>query len=288
MSDKTERMPSGHGWAYFGVIIGLLASITMNVSSTVLSVSDVALQLRVPIAVSWPVFVGIGIEVLTRIEWRRGFAHWFARLLLIGPMTLVAIVVSYLHGRHVLGLAGEHELAVNIGPLAVDATLFGCTVALLVTRKAGRGIERERKSLAERVAAMRENVKDVAAAATGKDAEPTVEPTPEPTTTPDLDQELADMLEAEKVRPISPPKSPASNRSYAPRGSWDAVKAVALIQDGELGDQAIADLVGTGVKSIQRARRAYRALHADPRATVPAEWKVPGHVVDIIRREVSR
>jgi hypothetical protein len=284
-----SKLPAGHGWAYTGVILGLAASVAGNVANTVLTISAVDLKLRIPFAVAWPVFVGIGIEVLTRVEWERNWRHWIARLLLMGPMTLVAGIMSYLHLHHLMILSGEPGLAQAIGPIAVDGTLFGCTVALLVNRSAARGQETERKSFAERVAAARESAKAIKDAATGKDAEPATEP--EPTTPPakdDVDQELAKLLEAESVRPVSPPKSPAGPRSYTPRGSWDVVQAVGLIQDGELGDQAIADLVGTGVKSIQRARRAYRALRADPRATVPAEWKVPGHVLDIIRREVSR
>lgn len=286
---KSRKLPPGHGWAYFGVVLGLIASVAGNVANTVLTVSAVPLQLRVPFAVAWPVFVYIGIEVLTRVEWERNWRHWIARLMLMGPMTLVAAFMSYLHLHHLMILSGEPGLAQAVGPIAVDGTLFGCTVALLVTRHVARGQDTERKSFAERVAAARQTITDVASAAAGKTEEtPAVEPTaaPETPVKDDVDAELEKLLD--EARPVSPPKSPAGPRSYAPRGSWDAVKAVALIQDGELGDQAIADLVGVGVKQIQRARRAYRALHADPRATVPGEWKVPGHVLDIIRREVSR
>lgn len=292
---KSRKLPPGHGWAYFGVVLGLIASVAGNVANTVLTVSAVPLQLRVPFAVAWPVFVYIGIEVLTRVEWERNWRHWIARLMLMGPMTLVAAFMSYLHLHHLMILSGEPGLAQAVGPIAVDGTLFGCTVALLVTRHVARGQDTERKSFAERVAAARQTITDVASAAAGKTEEaPVLElkvPTPAPSADQapakdDVDAELEKLLD--EARPVSPPKSPAGPRSYTPRGSWDVVKAVGLIQDGEMSDQAIADLVGTGVKSIQRARRAYRALHTDPRATVPTEWKVPGHVLDIIRREVSR
>lgn len=278
----SRKLPSGHGWAYFGVVVGLLASLTMNVASTVLAISAIPLQLRVPIACAWPVFVYIGIEVLTRIEWNRGFSHWFARLLLLGPMTGVAIVVSYLHGRHVLTLAGEHEVAVTIGPLAVDATVFGCTVALLVTRRTVHGFER--KSLAERVAAARQSLTEVAAAATGN----TETETPEsvaPSTKDDVDRELEAILnqDVEVIKPRSP-----RPRTYTPRGSWDIRRALDLIADEDLSDQAIADEVGTGVKGIQRARRGYRHLRSNPTAAIPAEWKVPTAVADVIREMVRR
>jgi hypothetical protein len=278
---KSHKLPPGHGWAYFGVVLGLIASVAGNVANTVLTVSSVPLQLRVPFAVAWPVFVYIGIEVLTRVEWERNWRHWIARLMLMGPMTLVAAFMSYLHLHHLMILSGEPGLAQAVGPLAVDGTLFGCTVALLVTRHVARGQDTERKSFAERVAAARQTLVDAKDAALGGQEKTAAAPEPEPT----LDQELEALLDAETVRPVSPPKPP---RSYPTRGSWDVPKAVAMIADGTESDQSIADLVGVGVKQIQRTRRAYRHLRQDPRATVPADWKVPGAVVDVIRREVSR
>ncbi len=304
-----RRMPPGHGWAYLGVVLGLGASIAGNVANTVLTHSDVPLQLRVPFAVGWPIFMGIGIEVLTRVHWERNWRHWFARVLLMGPMTLVAAFMSYLHLHHLMILSGEPGLAQAVGPVAIDGTLFGCTVALLVTRHAARGADAgPRKSLAERVSAARENVLTVKDAALGKPAEPAAPVAPivetpvavpalrdyqreaaavmtgQFATPPDaVDVELEKLLE--EARPVSPPKP---LRTYTPRGQWDIQKAVELVAEGELGDQAIADLVHTSFKSIQRVRRGYKLLRDNPRATVPADWKVPAAVLDVIRREVSR
>jgi hypothetical protein len=278
----SRKLPPGHGWAYLGVILGLIASVAGNVANTVLAVSDVDLKLRIPFAVAWPVFVYIGIEVLTRVEWHRNWRHWIARLMLMGPMTLVAAFMSYLHLNHLMILSGEPGLAQAIGPLAIDGTLFGCTVALLVTRAGGRDVER--KSLAERVAGLRETVAAVADAATGKTPEVQPASVDEPTESvqPDpIDDELQKIID--EVKPRSP-----SARSYTPRGSWDIRKAVELIADEDLSDQAIADLVGTGVKGIQRARRGYRHLRANPTTGIPAEWKVPAAVVDVIREMVRR
>ena len=139
-----QKLRPGHGWAYFGVLVGLAASITGNVAHTYLADSDISLQLRVPLAVLWPVMLLIGIEVLTRVDWTKNWRHWFARLLLVGPVALVSAFVSYLHLFHLMGLAGETELAQYAGPLAVDGTLFGCTVALLVTRAAHRDAGQEK------------------------------------------------------------------------------------------------------------------------------------------------
>lgn len=281
----SRKIPPGHGWAYLGVLLGLVASVAGNVANTVLAESAVDLRLRIPFAVAWPTFVYIGIEVLTRVEWARNWRHWIARLMLMGPMTLVAAFMSYLHLNHLMILSGEPGLAQAVGPIAIDGTLFGCTVALLVTRAGGRGIERERKSLADRVAALRETaiaVKD--AALTPIPEAPAVEPaqpTLTATFTDPIDAELHEMIG--DIKPRSP-----RTRSYTPRGSWDVRRAVDLIADGELGDQAIADLVGTGIKSVQRTRRGYMHLRSNPTGTIPAAWKVPGHVQDVIREAARR
>lgn len=283
-----RKLPPGHGWAYLGVLLGLVASVAGNVANTVLAESTVDLKLRIPFAVAWPVFVYIGIEVLTRVEWIQNWRHWIARLMLMGPMTLVAAFMSYLHLHHLMILSGEPGLAQAVGPLAIDGTLFGCTVALLVTRAGGRGIERERKSLAERIADARQTLTDAKDAATGKATEvPAIEPAPEvpaqivKRTQDAIEDELQALIEETK------PRSPRT-RTYTPRGSWDVRKAVDLIADGELSDQAIADLVGTGIKSVQRARRGYGFLRQNPTASVPSDWKVPAAVVDVIREAVRR
>jgi hypothetical protein len=277
-----RKLRPGHGWAYFGVLVGLAASITGNVAHTVLADSTISLQLRVPLAVLWPVMLLIGIEVLTRVDWTRNWRHWFARLLLVGPVALVSAFVSYLHLFHLMGMAGETELAQYAGPLAVDGTLFGCTVALLVTRAMHRdaGQAGTSPTLAQRVANIRTVALDVKDAAKGTPALPVpVTAIPAPAL-PEAPVSLTPAL------PI--PVSPAPTGEPRRRGQWDAAKAVRLIQEGDLGDTDIGSMVSVSPKMIQRTRRAVRLLTADPHATVPADWKVPGNVVDIIRREVQR
>lgn len=263
-----SKLPPGHRWAYFGVGLGLLASIAGNVANTVLVESPVTLWLRVPFAVVWPVFLGIGIEVLTRIEWERNWKHWGARLVLVGPMSLVAGVMSYLHLNHLMALSGEPGLAQAIGPLAVDGTLFGCTVALLVTRVSARVGQREDPLKVP--------------------ADLKVPEVPVSIEVPEVPA-----LEVPKVpegpRPVSP-AGPGTVRTRGTRTAWDVAKAVHVLMDPEdtRTDLAIGDLVGVGPKVIQRTRRAVRLLKANPRAEVPAEWKVPAAVVQVIRQEVTR
>lgn len=265
-----NRMSPGRGWAYGGLLLGLIGSITGNVASTVLAVTDIPLQLRVPFAVGWPVWTWVGIEVLTRTQWRRHWTHWIARLILMGPTTLVAASVSYLHLNHIMGLAGEPGLAQIIGPLAIDGTLFGCTVALLVTRRT-YGTEQDpgtRLTLAERVSALRATAIAVKDAAT-KDA-------------------LEDPKVPDPQIPITNvPVVPRQRTSVSLRGSWDVAKVVRMVLEGHR-DTDIAAAVGVGPKQVQRVRRAVGVLMADPAAQVPAAWKVPAAAVAIIRQEVTR
>lgn len=278
---KIRDLPAGHGWAYAGVILGLVASVAGNVANTVLFQSDdVPLQLRIALAVFWPVALGVGIEVLTRINWRGGWKHWAARAILVGPLSLVAAIVSYGHLHHLMLMAGENGTAQGLGPLAIDGTLFGCTVALLVTRVSGQ-----------------------------KDPAPevlTVEvPGPERIVTREV---LPDLLPIAPLQPRVPevPKVPARRAPEVPEATevlarrvpvstgrylaWDIVKAVHVLMDPEdtRGDLAVAELVGVGSKTITRVRRAVRLLKENPHASVPAAWKVPTAVVQVIRQEVTR
>ena len=263
-------MAPGRGWAYFGLLLGLAGSTTGNVASTVLSATDVPLQLRVPFAVAWPVWTWVGIEVLTRTQWSRHWTHWIARLILMGPTTVVAAFVSYLHLSHVMLLAGEPSLARTLGPLAIDGTLFGCTVALLVTRRGTFERDTERRTLADRVSSLRSSVLAVKDAAVS--GVPAIEGPAE-------------------VPEVPAQRSLRTSRTSVLRGTWDPDKAVRMILDGDTNED-IAGTVGVGSKMIQRTRRAVLALQQVPPMDIPAEWKVPAEVQRIIRevlaeREVS-
>lgn len=256
----SNKLPAGHGWAYLGVTLGLTASVAGNVANTVLTPSAVALELRVPFAVAWPVFLGIGIEVLTRVDWERNWRHWAARALLVGPMSLVAAVMSYIHLHHLMVLSGEPGLAQAIGPLAVDGTLFGCTVALLVTRAADRlTVDGPHLTLAQKVTALRAAALDLKSAATGE--VPALDPAPQ---------------DPEDLTPVSPapvPVSPAVvlgpfppalvDQDPAPRrtrpGSVDLVKVLALTREYSR-DADVADVAGCSPKTAQRVRRAARLI----------------------------
>jgi hypothetical protein len=305
------KLPPGHGWAYLGVVLGLGASVAGNVANTVLTSSDVDLRLRIPFAVLWPVFLGIGIEVLTRVRWERNWRTWIARALLVGPVSALSAFMSYLHLHHLMIMSGEPGLAQAVGPLAIDGTLFGCTVALLVTRGAGRiGVLDTRQTMAERVAAMRTSFDEVKQAAKSGTTVPPVTQDPDPRGVPvspvpfPVSPVPAEVLDLQTLVPVVPTQVPVSNvpgvpgvvpptgpARRAPRvsvGSWDQEKAVRLVLEGVQSDLDIASAVGIGSKTIQRMRRAAVLLLSDHTAVVPAAWKVPGNLVDLIRTEVSR
>jgi hypothetical protein len=257
-------------WAYTGIVVGGLASIAGNVTSTVLTESEVHLGFRIPWAVLWPVLVYIGIEVLTRTDWRKGPAHWAARLVLIGPVSMVAALVSYLHIHHLMRLSGEIGLAQAVGPLAIDGTLFGCTVVLLLTRAAAEKTEHLSAPA---------TIVEAGVTAEGPTLAPTIEyaPRPEPVVVPESEEvrayALADLLPAPVSAPPAipgldlgepmklpgweapAPPAPAARKTRGPRKDWDRDRARKLLLEGKTCPAVAAEL-GNNVdrKTVQRLR----------------------------------
>lgn len=302
-----KQLPSGHRVAYLVLVLGMAASVTGNVSNILLTPSGVTDWLRVPISVLWPVLTYLGIEVLTRVDWSRTWQHWMARAILLGPMASVSAFMSYLHLHHLMILSGEPGLAQAVGPLAIDGSLFGATVALLVTRQRSRVNEDGPKlSLAQRVANTRQGILAVTSAAKGgaavdqdaldAQAAAAKAKADQAAAKAKADQDALDAAKAivdnadmtntetaEDVAPKSPPKPP---REYATRNDWDVAKAVQLLLEGDRTNTEIGNMVGISDKMIQRARRAVRLLKSDPSAAIPAEWRVPAQVLDVARREI--
>jgi hypothetical protein len=278
MKLKVNAPEVARRWAYVGILVGGLASIAGNVTSTVLTESGVHLAFRVPWAILWPVLVYIGIEVLTRTDWRKGWAHWGARLVLIGPVSMVAALVSYLHIHHLMRLSGEIGLAQAVGPLAIDGTLFGCTVVLLITRAAAKAeyLPGEVETV-ENVDYLRDRIDQLERELEARDALIAVPPSREV-----RDHEmirmsspyaLADLLPA----PVSPAPvipgldlgepmklpgwtapgvvtAPAERKSRTVRKDWDESKARTLLLEGET-KEVVAALVEVHPKTIQRLRK---------------------------------
>lgn len=246
---------SGRKWAYFGVILGFAASITANIASTVLKQTDVSLWLRVPFAVFWPLATYVAIEVLVRTDWAQSWSHRAVRLVLAGPVGVVAAFVSYLHQHHLMVLAGEPGLAQGFGPLAVDGMLFGMTATLIVTR----------------VKAARE------------------ESAPEYGVTQPLPPSWEESWEEDfsaSVAPISlaPVESaPVSAPPSRQRSSWDARQVAELILSGAKTPE-IVEKTGAGRASVDRFRRVARLIQEDPRITIdPKAEKVTSDNIRMIR-----
>ena len=81
----------------------------------------------------------VAIEVLARVSWPAG-GRWLAiRFGGLGPVALVAAVVSYRHLSGLLAFYGEDTITSTVGPLAVDGLMVMATGALLATQTRWRG-----------------------------------------------------------------------------------------------------------------------------------------------------
>lgn len=268
---------SGRRWAYAGLIVGLLVSATGNVANAILVKSSAPLWLEVTFAVLWPIWTWIGIEVLIRTNWRRTLSHLLTRVSLAGLTAGVAAYASYTHLSNLMKLGGEPGLVQMLGPLAIDGTLFGCTVVLLITRKRPV-LKREKPQIP-----MRDSESRILA----EDLPIPVSPAIPAPRTPLEDSPVVPI-------PVSPalpfPVSPAipAQRPSTLRGEWDVPGAVKLILEGNLNNAEIGEIVGIGRLTVQRTRRAVEAIRKDPDVEIPKDWKVPPAVIQIIRREIPR
>ena len=244
---KFRNIESGRRWAYVGLWAGLVVSIAGNVTNTVLANSIIPLWLRVPLAIVWPTFTYVAIEVLTRNAWRKTVSHFAARAVLWVPVGIVAGVVSYTHLHHLMIVAGERAVASTYGPLAIDGMLVGCTVALLLTRP---------------LPALPPSVEEIwERYGLGS--------------TEEMEEQLASL-------PPAPVSSPPRTRA----ARWNVEGTVHALLSGatvrEVAGQQLASSTTAG-----RVQQAINLLREDPSAEVPPGWKVPPVVVQEILRQVA-
>lgn len=124
---------NGLGWARLGLISGVAASITGNVANAWLTPSSVSLGLRVPMAIIWPVFLFLAVEILVRNRAISGF------LMRIGQGALLAVAIptaitSFVNLYALMVKAGEPATARITGPICIDLFMLGCTVVMLAAR----------------------------------------------------------------------------------------------------------------------------------------------------------
>jgi hypothetical protein len=247
-------------WAYVALGIGLSASITANVASTVLKETTVPLALRVPFAVIWPVLTYLAIEILSRTPWRAGWKHWIVRAVLVAPVGLVAAFVSYLHQHDLMRLGGEPGLAQGFGPLAVDGLLFGAAFVLISTKDSISVDEALEKWM-----------------------------TAEDQYSPPVPQSLQEWA-AEVSAPVSPaPVStpPTAEKVSRSRSPWDVSRVAEMAIAGE--PFSVAKETGIGQSTYANILRVAKLLREDPRRDLSAAGKLPsGEVVSAMRQRLVK
>ena len=133
-----NRTSNGRGWAYTGTLLGALVSIAANVAHSFVPPADASSTWRPPtgailFAAFWPVALFVGIEMLARVAWRRGWRFSLLRFGGLLPVAGTAAIVSYLHLAGLLAHYGEPKITVVIGPLAVDGLMVMSAAALMST-----------------------------------------------------------------------------------------------------------------------------------------------------------
>lgn len=124
---------NGLKWARLGLVAGVAASITGNVANAWLTSSPVSLGLRVPMAIIWPVFLFLAVEILVRNRAISGF------LMRIGQGALLAVAIptaitSFVNLYDLMVKSGEPATARITGPICIDLFMLGCTVVMLAAR----------------------------------------------------------------------------------------------------------------------------------------------------------
>jgi hypothetical protein len=124
---------NGSKWARAGLVAGIIASVAGNVANAFLTHSQASTALRVPLAVVWPVFLFIGVEVLVRNRAARGPLARIGQAALL-TTTVPTAITSFVNLHALMIKAGEPGMAQLSGPLAIDGLMLGCTIMLLATR----------------------------------------------------------------------------------------------------------------------------------------------------------
>lgn len=134
----THASNAGRGWAYAGALLGAGVSVAANVAHSYVPPADAGPGWSphtgaVVGAVFWPVALLVAIEVLARVPWPNAARWTVVRFGGLGPVALVAAVVSYRHLSGLLSYYGEDGITATVGPLAVDGLMVMATGALLAT-----------------------------------------------------------------------------------------------------------------------------------------------------------
>lgn len=150
------RRPVGYWWALCAFLGGAALSVAANIADALYptAVQVAALERAglsaaafvpptgaVVTAACWPLLLLGAVEVLTRVEWPRGFWWGLARYGGAVAVALIAAVMSYRHMAGLLTAYGEDWFNAHLGPLAVDGLMVVSGFALLAL-----GLRRQRRS----------------------------------------------------------------------------------------------------------------------------------------------
>jgi hypothetical protein len=95
--------------------------------------TTVSIVLRAPLAVVWPAFLFVAVEVLVRNRDSRGPLARMGQAALL-TVTVPTAITSFLNLHALMVKANEPGMAQLTGPLAIDGVMLGCTIMLLAVR----------------------------------------------------------------------------------------------------------------------------------------------------------
>lgn len=249
---------SSRRWARGGLILGIASSVAGNVTNTVLTKTDVGLALRIVEAALWPVLLFWAVEVLVRTLWPKSLLGLLGQgvLLLSG---VPAAVTSFAHIRHLMIKSNEQGIVQLSAPLAIDALMIGCTIALLTMRT------------------LQSAPAPVLQSAPAGSVAPSMDPAlerergPLPKRSPSV-AELESMLllpdAPERSAVESPAPAPAPERSSRSTLTDESAEKLALLLLQGRSAPEVASTLSLGESTVRRYVTALRLLRADRSADV--------------------
>lgn len=138
-------MSAEKSWAYAGLTLGAAVSMTGNLLHSYVHPDGVPTDWSPPPgavfgALLWPVALFIALEVLVNGQWGRHWGWLVMRVAAVGPVAVVAAVVSYQHLSGLLHSWHEDGFTARFGPVAVDGLMVVCSAALYRARTVGQDV----------------------------------------------------------------------------------------------------------------------------------------------------
>ncbi|GIG67312.1 DUF2637 domain-containing protein [Phytomonospora endophytica] len=145
MGTDAKSATSGRGWARFGFVVGVVASVAANIAHGFIPPADAVTGWTpsygsIAAAAFWPLALVISVEVISRVLWPEGKGWAVLRFGGVSVVALIAAVISYQHLHGLLVAYGETGIGALIGPLAVDGLMAVCSGALVALSRAQRAV----------------------------------------------------------------------------------------------------------------------------------------------------